>query len=171
MLSACSFAGLRNARPTPHNGFRCKADVWVPIIDAAIAVTGITVALVEQHKIDGDSVLSEPDRVLFVRVPATIGVIAGISATYGYFEVDSCRSDERRLLAAQHATEQQARVRAQTRENAWNATKAAALAARNHDCATVARIDADVRMLDAELYAAVFARDVAIARCLAQPGP
>lgn len=47
---------------------------------------------------------------------------------------------------------------------------AGVVAARVDDCKTVRDLDAQIRALDVELHAVVFARDVAIARCLATTG-
>lgn len=52
------------------------------------------------------------------------------------------------------------------RDEAWDYTKAAALAARAGDCTTVLIHDRIVRELDADFHATVFLADVAIARCI-----
>ncbi|HUS33333.1 MAG TPA: hypothetical protein VMZ53_32745 [Kofleriaceae bacterium] len=52
------------------------------------------------------------------------------------------------------------------RAEAWALTKQAQDAARAGDCTTVATLDAQVAQIDASFHAVVFARDVAIARCL-----
>lgn len=55
---------------------------------------------------------------------------------------------------------------ARLRERAVFLTKQAAAAARAGDCDTVSVRESEVRELDAEVHATVFARDIAIKRCL-----
>lgn len=54
------------------------------------------------------------------------------------------------------------------RERALSRTEEAVHAARSGDCATVRIHARAVQFMDAELYATVFVRDVAIQRCLAE---
>ena len=58
-------------------------------------------------------------------------------------------------------------VAAQNRRTAGELTKAAQAAARRSDCDRVAILDPQIRDLDPDLHVTVFARDVAIQRCLA----
>jgi hypothetical protein len=55
------------------------------------------------------------------------------------------------------------------RDEAWEHTKVAAVAARTGDCDTVLVRNRIVREIDVDFHALVFLRDVAIARCLAPP--
>src|SRR5664279_4750589 len=55
--------------------------------------------------------------------------------------------------------------RRQTRERAGILTKAAVDAARTGDCATVAKLDVEVREIDADFHDTVFVRDVGIGEC------
>lgn len=57
----------------------------------------------------------------------------------------------------------------QQREAAWQLTKEAQQAAREGNCARVIEIDANVKVMDAELYASTFITDVAIQRCVGSP--
>lgn len=66
--------------------------------------------------------------------------------------------------AARAKAEHDARVA--TRDRMWWLTKQAAAAARADDCAQVAVFEREVWTGDVDFYARVFARDVAIARCL-----
>jgi len=57
--------------------------------------------------------------------------------------------------------------RTQRRERAEMRMRAAFDAARTGDCATVVKLDVEVREIDAEFHNKVFVRDVGLARCLA----
>ena len=60
----------------------------------------------------------------------------------------------------------------QRREHAWSGTsvtKDAAAAARAADCATVTKLEVQVREIDLDFHDTVFTRNIAIARCLASP--
>ncbi len=68
--------------------------------------------------------------------------------------------------------EQAAAVRArQKREQAWALTKQAQEAARTDDCTKVTELSAQVGALDAEFFADVFMKDVAVQRCLTPKEP
>ncbi|HUJ62700.1 MAG TPA: hypothetical protein VLX92_29560 [Kofleriaceae bacterium] len=54
-------------------------------------------------------------------------------------------------------------------DDAWQLTRRAQAAARTGDCATVHALEPRVIALDASFHDVVFARDVAIRRCLAAP--
>ena len=53
----------------------------------------------------------------------------------------------------------------------WDATKTAATAALDGDCASVARLDVEVRALDVNFHDTTFVHEPAIARCLAANTP
>lgn len=56
--------------------------------------------------------------------------------------------------------------RERRRQEAWELTKQAGLAAREQDCTQVEAIDPRVRDLDFDFHVSVFMRDAAIQRCL-----
>jgi hypothetical protein len=94
----------------------------------------------------------------------SIGMLEAAARGYGY--VRQCRDAKRRgAELARRKSAEQASARARAQAGAlW---KRAAAAARGNDCATVVELDPQILELDLEFHAVVFARDVAIARCLA----
>lgn len=73
------------------------------------------------------------------------------------------------------AERRRAGYRRARRERAWALTQSAKAAARDGDCATVRKLEAQVRATDAEFHDQVFIRDrafirdVGIAACLPEP--
>jgi hypothetical protein len=57
------------------------------------------------------------------------------------------------------------------RAEAWSHTKVAQQAARDGDCTKVAELSAKVGTIDAEFYADVFMKDIAIQRCFVPTEP
>ncbi|HEX5062488.1 MAG TPA: hypothetical protein VFV99_24115 [Kofleriaceae bacterium] len=95
-----------------------------------------------------------------------LGAVTAASAAYGYGEVQGCEQLDHAWRDEQMATDTRRRTREHAQAAAWAATQQAAASARAGDCATVTKLDADVRTLDPDFHATVFVRDVAIARCL-----
>jgi hypothetical protein len=98
--------------------------------------------------------------------PASIGVTIGFGAlaviSAIVFGVAFANEPEPTPVAAPRAVEPPA-----GRAQAWTLTQQAQVAARAGACPSVLRLGAEVAALDAEFHTVVFARDVAIARCLA----
>lgn len=111
------------------------------------------------------------DSAGFVWAPplGLFGVIALMAAAEGAFHAHECRvAKERGAVVAEAARRnaEAARRKADARAEAGRLWKRAAAAARADDCASVRELDPQIRALDVELHDVVFARDVAIARCL-----
>jgi hypothetical protein len=103
-----------------------------------------------------------PAFVVLAVPPLAIGGLYAASAHHGLTAIRECRQARRqRELDAAAATKRD------TREKAWKLTQAAATAARANDCPAVKSLDARVWDVDIEFHDTVFARDVAIAACLA----
>jgi hypothetical protein len=94
-----------------------------------------------------------------------VGVEGLIAAAEGASHAYECRRAKRRGAELAEA----ARHTSEARAEPGTKSKQAAAAARAGDCATVRALDPEIRTLDVELHDVVFARDVAIARCLAGP--
>jgi len=111
---------------------------------------------------------------------AAYSALFGASAVYGYHLANRCAREKRAFAESvqaaadarvrqQRDAEQRTLARAARRERAIELAKKAATTARADDCATVTSVDAELRDVDVEYHDVVFARDVAIARCLAAP--
>lgn len=97
------------------------------------------------------------------------GIIALIGAAEDVSYVRECRAAKERgaeVAEVARRNAEAARRKADARAEAGRRWKRAAAAARANDCATVRELDPQIRALDVELHDVVFARDVAIARCL-----
>jgi hypothetical protein len=106
-----------------------------------------------------------------------IGALPGIIilAVGLYFVIENDSPAEERAKAAHPLPWEDERHKQylesvrQQREAAWQLTKEAQQAARDGNCARVIEIDANVKAMDAELYASTFITDVAIQRCVGTP--
>lgn len=136
---------------------------------AGVGITGIGVAMAAGAFGPGGE--TDPEDVAFI--PLTVGIVVG---TISLFIMLSTKDPDEKPAAAaapppappppaDPGVEQARRDRAR----AWELTQQAAAAARAGDCVWPAQIGAEVATLDPEFHATVFARDAAIARCLAAP--
>jgi hypothetical protein len=89
--------------------------------------------------------------------------------------ISACGEIEEVTVEVSAETGETAEEQIVRREHAWAQTKRAGEAARAGDCATVLAIGREVYTTDPEFHDTVFARDVAIARCVwpepATPAP
>jgi hypothetical protein len=137
----------------------CSSLAW-PLIDAGFALAAASGAERCNTAVCG----------LGAAVALPSALLSGASAVFGAIEHSRCTTRRERqrftALAPLAAPAQpDARIVADTRERAWQITRRAAAAARTDNCASVIELDAQVRQLDEEFHAIVFARDAAIARC------
>jgi hypothetical protein len=139
----------------------CTDSVEKPIELAAIGVASIGVAVLAV-RYDTRGVL-DSGGMIWAPALGGFGIAALLAAPEGAAYATECRAAKRRGAAIAEAHRRKAVARAE----AGTEWKQAAAAARADDCATVRELDPQIRALDVELHDIVFARDVAIARCLA----
>lgn len=137
---------------------------------AGVGITSIGIAMAAGAFGPGGE--TDPEDVAFI--PLTVGILVG---TISLFIMLSTKDpDEKPEAAAAPPAPPPAPPRdpeleraRRDRARAWELTQQAAAAARADDCVRTAQFGAEVATLDAEFHATVFARDAAIARCLAAP--
>jgi hypothetical protein len=134
-----------------------------PIVAAVAGIAGIgATAYLVTHP---EGALQD-GRVIWAPLLGTASVLVVVSAALGHSYALECRTAKRRG-AEQAELVRHKEAQAKARTEAGTLWKRAATAARADDCATVRELDPRIRELDVEFHAVVFARDVAIARCLA----
>jgi len=131
---------------------------------AGVGITGIGVAMAAGAFGPGGE--TDPEDLAFI--PLTVGIVVGLTSL---FIMLSTKDPDEKPAAAAPPKDPAREQRERDRARAWELTKEAAAAARQDDCAPALRLDAEVKTLDGDVHAKTFARDAAIARCLATPSP
>jgi len=160
-LGACAGSIVRAPTQIPSDGVVDCTDSMETPIEATIA--GLVAAGALAYAAADPQGTIDSGGILWAPIAATVTTTALISAAEGAASVRECRAAKQRGAEIAEA----ARRKAAARAEAGTRWKRAAAAARADDCATVRELDPEIRALDVELHDVVFARDVAIARCLA----
>jgi len=170
-MGGCSFIGVRGPSSTKLD---CTDKFGLPVFDtvifAAATAVAISVFYVEATAEpctgecgDGPDLAGAYAQVVGIPT-ALLAILYGTSAVHGYSTVAQCNSSNQRQPTDAERAEMPAKAAL---------AMTAARAARAGDCATVAKLDAQVRDIDVDYHMTVFRRDVAIKRCLdaAAPAP
>ena len=140
---------------------------------AAVGVTVVGLGLTYSNDSRSDEEVGTQGKVGITMILVglvTLFVVAAIDESANEPPPKEIKIATRGTTAVQRAEEQAALTNQQRRAQAWDLTKQAQAAARENDCAKVTELSAQVGALDAEFYADLFLKDVAIQRCL-QPAP
>jgi hypothetical protein len=160
-VTGCSFFTTRSPSTNDPQA-TCNTSEAGPAIDTAWAVVGaLSAVAILQDQYNDERVTSA------LLVGGVTALFAG-AAAYGFSNTGKCRRRTKELLADEQAQQQRAAGRpseTSVRDDAWQLTKQAQLAARSGDCPTVFALDDVVRGMDAELHR-VFSRDAAIISCM-----
>jgi hypothetical protein len=160
-LCGCVLTMVRPPKELPADGVvECTDTMAVPFSGA------LGLALLATVVLNFDKVIETVDNtggpVIWIPLMTATFLYSLDAAVIGPRYVVECRDAKRRGAELARRKAEQAEARAKAGE-LW---KLAAAAARSQDCATVLALDLKILELDVEFHAIVFARDVAIARCL-----
>jgi hypothetical protein len=163
VLAGCSF-GLTSA---PERRRPCPTSQLGPAIDSAIAIGALAASI--GIVVEGGDNYAESNASAYASMAGVTAALFTIAATRGFQNVAACKDHQRELARDALASQSRSSAPPPSRLAAWDLTKKAAAAARTGDCQTVVSADRALADLDREFRDTVFARDVAIARCLAPP--
>jgi hypothetical protein len=160
-LCACFGDFVRAPTQIPSDGVvECTDSMRTPVEIAAFGAAAVGGSVL-YFRADPEGAVDSGGWLLAAAL-ASSGLWALLTAPDAAREVHECREAKQRGAVVAGAARRKAAARAEAGEK-W---KRAAAAARADDCATVRELDPQIRALDVELHDVVFARDVAIARCL-----
>lgn len=163
VLSACVANMTRAPKQLPADGIvDCTDSMEAPIAAWAVAAASAGALVYAMTHIEATI---DNGGVIWAPVLGMLSFQGLYGAGLGHSYADECRAAKRHgAQVAERARRNEAGATA--RAEAGRLWKRAAAAARADDCATVRELDPQIRELDVELHGVVFARDVAIARCL-----